>query len=192
MIRKTLVFLIAISISASTSASYSSITKKIEHLEKEHNIKIGVSAIHIESGKFFHNRADERFKMASTMKLPVAIYLLDKVNRNKVNLKHMIHLEPYDLIPGSGCMGYFLTYPSLAISVHNLLESMMAISDNTSTDVLLDYVGGTKAVMGYLKEKEFKDISIDNDILGRATSQTTQRSEADSKNLREHSVGTKA
>lgn len=150
--------------SSSVFASYSSISKKIDHLEKENKIRIGVSAIHIESGKFFHHRADDRFKMASAMKLPVAIYLLDKVSRNKASLRHMIHLEPYDLIPGSGQLGYFLTYPSLSISVQNLLESMMAISDNTSTDMLLHYIGGVKAVMRYLKDKGFNDISINNNI----------------------------
>lgn len=164
MIKKILGFFIMVSISTSVSASNLSITKKIEEMEKKNNIRIGISAVHIESGKSFNYRGGERFKMVSTVKLPVAIYLLDQINKDRASLRHMIRLEPHDLIPGSGQLGYFLTYPSLSISVHNLIESMMAISDNTSTDALIEYVGGLEKIRRYLKNEKFDDISIDNNM----------------------------
>ncbi|MGV2432676.1 MAG UNVERIFIED_CONTAM: class A beta-lactamase-related serine hydrolase [Rickettsiaceae bacterium] len=142
-----------------------SLSKKIGYLEKSSGIKVGVSAIHIESGKFFHYRQDERFKMGSSVKVPIAMALLHKVRSGEVSLSQMVHLEPYDLVLGSGLMGYFLTYPSISISVHNLLETMIAISDNSSTDAILDLIGGPKYVNSYLKSINFGNIDCSNKIM---------------------------
>lgn len=132
------------------------------HLEKEHKIKLGVSAIHIESGKFFHYRQDESFKLASTIKLPIAIYLLDQVKKGKISLEKMVRIEPHDLVLGSGLLGYYTTYPSIIISIHNLLEPMMAISCNTSADVILKNIGEIESVDKYIKSKGFKNIELTN------------------------------
>lgn len=148
--------------SINSFANYDHIAKKIEHIEKEYNMHIGVSAIHIESGKFFHHRQDEFFKMASTMKLPVAIYLLDQVRKGRISLEKMVRVEPYDLVLGSGAMGYYATYPGFIISIHNLLEPMIAISCNSSTDLILHQIGGIKAVSKYIKSKGFKNIHLDS------------------------------
>lgn len=152
--------LLALFISSNVFANYNHIEQKVRALEKEHKVRIGVSAIHIESGKFFHHRQDERFKMASTMKLPVAIYLLDMVRKGKISLEKMVRIEPYDLVLGSGIMGYYATYPSLIISIHNLLEPMMSISCNTSTDIILKQIGGIEKVSEYIKSKGFKNIDL--------------------------------
>lgn len=158
--KKYLLLFFAVCVSSNVFANYDHITQKIKHIEKEHKIKLGVSAVHIESGKFFHHRQDESFKLASTIKFPIAIYLLDQVRKGKISLQKMVRIEPYDLVLGSGVMGYYLTYPSLMISIHNLLEPMMAISCNTSADVILKHIGGIKAVSAYIKSKGFKNIDL--------------------------------
>lgn len=146
--------------------SNANIVKEIKKIEDKQNIRIGVSAYHVESGKKFNYRANERFKMASTMKLPVAIYTLKLVQEGKLSLDQMVDLEPHDLSLGSGLLGYYLTYPKLSISLHNLLEPMMAISDNSATDAILKMVGGVKSVDNYLKDQNFKGINITNDCMG--------------------------
>jgi len=160
--RKILILLSIVLFAAHTNADYAHITKQISHIEKEKKLTIGVAAIHIESGKFFHYRQDELFKMASTMKLPVAIYLLHQVKNKNISLSKMVRIEPHDLVLGSGRMGYYLTYPSLIISIHNLLEAMMAISCNSSTDVILKYIGGVRATSNFIHSLGFKEINLNN------------------------------
>lgn len=160
--KKYFSLIIFLLLSSQAFANYDHITQKIKHLEKENHIKIGVSAIHIESGRFFHYRQDESFKMGSSSKLPKAIYFLKLVSEGKLSLSQMVELEPQDLVLGSGLMGYYLTYPKLSISLHNLLEPMMAISCNTSSDAILRVIGGPKAVDDYLKANGFKNIHVNS------------------------------
>ncbi len=138
---------------------------KIDRLETKIHSQIGVSAVHIESGESIEYNADERFKMASTSKLPVAIYLLNQVQHHKISLNTMIKIEPQDLVPGSGLMGYYLTRPGLAMSMYNILEPMITISENSSNDIILSRIGGTKAVRHFLYEKGINDIWIDRPLM---------------------------
>ncbi|MBS0236159.1 MAG: class A beta-lactamase [Proteobacteria bacterium] len=134
-------------------------------LEVQSHSQIGLSAVNMETGKKLEWRADERFKMASTVKLPIAVSVLHLIETHKLTLDKMIRIEPYELVPGSGKMGYFLTKPGLELSIYNLLEPMIAISDNTASDILLAEVGGPQAVRQYLYNNGLTDIWIDRTIL---------------------------
>ncbi len=160
----TLLFLL-LSLHNNIFASQNYIERKIAHIEKTSKVKIGLSAIHIESGRFFHYRSDERFKMASTEKLPIAIYLLYLVEQNKIKLSQMVNLHTSDSALGSGMLRYYLRHPGLSMSVANLLEPMILISDNSTSDAVLRLVGGPDKVFKYLKAKGFEDIYVNRSIM---------------------------
>jgi len=138
---------------------------KMRNIEHKSHSTIGISAVHIESGQVVEYKADKLFKMASTNKIPIAIYLLHKVQERKISLDTMVKIEPYDLVPSSGLMGYYSTRSGLAISIYNMLEPMITISDNSATDIILSKIGGPSAVQGFLKSHGINDMHIDRSLM---------------------------
>jgi beta-lactamase class A len=132
---------------------------------------VGVGMIHLESGRELFINADTAFPMASTFKVPVALTLLDEVQRKRIRLDSMITLEPHDLHPGSGTISNLLDDPGVALSVRNLTELMLLISDNSATDIVLRTVGGGRAVNARLADLGIPGISVDrptNDLIADA------------------------
>ncbi|MBM3725510.1 MAG: class A beta-lactamase [Acidobacteria bacterium] len=120
----------------------------------------GASAIHIETGRRVSLRGGERFPMASTFKIPVAVELLRRVDAGDERLDRMITLAPEDLAPGSGTLSDLFNKPGVALSVRNLLELMLLISDNTATDILLREVGGAAPVTARMRALGIMGIDV--------------------------------
>jgi beta-lactamase class A len=99
--------------------------------------------------------------MASAFKVPLAIYALALVDRGFLQLDQLIEVLPSDISPGSGIIQSLLFHPGLQLSLANLLELTLAISDNTASDVLLRLVGGPQRVTQFLREHGLSDIRLD-------------------------------
>ena len=126
---------------------------------------MGVAAIHIESGRSAFLNPDETFPMASTYKVPIAVQLLHRVDRGELRLSKMISFEPGNLSPGSGTISRLLDDPGLSISLHNLLELMLLISDNSATDSCLREAGGGASVTRRMKDIGIEGIRVDRSTL---------------------------
>ena len=107
---------------------------------------VGVAVVHLETGRAAYLNANEPFPMASTSKVPLAVQLLTRADRREVRLDSMITIQPGDLHTGSGTLTDLFNQPGVALSIRNLMELMMRISDNSATDVLLRTAGGPAAV----------------------------------------------
>lgn len=123
--------------------------------------KLGVGIIHLETGRELYLNADEPFPMASTYKVPIAVQLFSLVDRGRVRLDSMITVQPWDLHPGSGTMTNLLDDPGVILSLRNLTELMLLISDNSATDLVLKAAGGGSAVNARLAELGVGGISVD-------------------------------
>ncbi len=121
---------------------------------------VGMSAVHLESGRKVGFRSGERFPMASAYKIPIAVQLLCRVDRGEITLAQMVELQPRDLRPGSGMIAGLLKAPGVALSVRNLLELMLLISDNTATDLLLRMAGGPDAVTARVRSLGIGDLDV--------------------------------
>jgi beta-lactamase class A len=123
--------------------------------------KVGVGIIHIESGRELFVNGNEPFPMASTFKVPIAVELLTRVQSGTVRLDSMVTVKPSDLHPGSGTLTSLFNDPGVQLSVHNLLELMLLISDNSATDMVLKVAGGGTSVNGRLTALGITGISVD-------------------------------
>lgn len=123
--------------------------------------KVGVGIIHLESGRELFVNGAEPFPMASTVKVPIAVELLTRVQNGTVRLDSMITLRPSDLHPGSGTLTGLFNDPGVSLSVHNLLELMLLISDNSATDMVLKVAGNGPAVNARLAALGIRGISVD-------------------------------
>jgi beta-lactamase class A len=134
---------------------------EIERLSTAARGSVGVGVIHLETGRELFVNGAEPYPMASTFKVPVAVQLLDRVDRGEVRLDSMITLAPGDLHPGSGTLSSLFDDPGVSLSLRNLLELMLLISDNSATDLVLKAAGGGPAVNARLAALGVSGISVD-------------------------------
>ncbi len=122
---------------------------------------VGVAALHLESGRAAYLNRDEPFPMASTYKVPIAVQLLHRVERGELSLDSIIEVRPTDLHPGSGTLTRLFDEPGVYLSIRNLLELMLLISDNSATDIMLRTAGGSDAVNARLAALGVEGIRVD-------------------------------
>jgi beta-lactamase class A len=99
--------------------------------------------------------------MASAFKLPVAVQLLTRVDRREIRLDSMVTIQPGDLHPGSGTLSELFDDPGVVLSVRNLLELMLLISDNSATDVVLRVAGGPARVTERMRALGVEGVRVD-------------------------------
>lgn len=145
----------------SFAGDLSRLEREIRNIEPLSGGLLGVTAIHLETGERFSYRGGERFPMASTFKVPIAVVIFDKIDRGEVKLDQMYEIRPSDLHPGSGTLSDLFVQPGVALSVRNLLELMLLISDNSATDMLLRMAGGARAVTERMKSLGYDGIRVD-------------------------------
>jgi beta-lactamase class A len=99
--------------------------------------------------------------MASAFKLPVGVQILTLVDDHKLTLDKMVSLAPADLHPGSGRLTDLFFHPGVSLSLYNLMELMLVISDNTAADLLLREAGGPADVTARMHTVGLNGIRVD-------------------------------
>lgn len=143
------------------AAELTPIQQQIDFVAHATDGVLGVSATHIETGRSISLRGTEGFPMASAFKVPVAVQLMTMVEAGQLTLDKMVSLTPQDLHPGSGKISELMFHPGLAISIENLMEMMLVISDNSAADLMLREAGGAEAVTARMKALGLPGIRID-------------------------------
>lgn len=134
--------------------------REIARLAKASGGVVGATAIHLQTGRRVSLNGAERFPMASTFKVPLAVQLLTRVDKGELKLDQMIEVKLSDLHPGSGTLAELFNKPGLALSVRNLMELMLLISDNSATDILLREAGGGEAVTARMRSLGVDGINV--------------------------------
>lgn len=142
-------------------ASLAILVEELERIEALSGGVLGVAAIHLETGRRAYLNADEPFPMASTYKVPIAVQLLSRVDAGEVTLSDMVEVLPGDLHPGSGTISRLFDDPGVVLSLRNLLELMLLISDNSATDMTLRAAGGGEAVTRRMRQLGIEGIRVD-------------------------------
>ncbi|MGH7458141.1 MAG: class A beta-lactamase [Longimicrobiaceae bacterium] len=148
-------------VAAATDPGLARLRAEIERLAEIAGGEVGVGVIHLESGREAYLNRGERFPMASSYKVPIAVQLLTRVDRGELRLDSMIALQPGDLHPGSGTLTELFDDPGVVLSLRNLLELMLLISDNSATDLVLKTAGGPAAVTGRMRSMGLGGVRVD-------------------------------
>jgi beta-lactamase class A len=153
-------------IAIATPTSLQRLEQEIVRLTALSGGKLGVYAKHVETGRTVSQLPLEKFPMASSFKVPIAVELLTKVDSGRYSLDQLIEVKFEDLHPGSGLLSERFNWPGvkdpgLALSVRSLLELMLLISDNSATDICLRLAGGPGAVNACMKRWGIKDVRVD-------------------------------
>jgi beta-lactamase class A len=112
----------------------------VEAIVKGSEGTIGVAVKHMESGEGFAVNGDVFFPLASVVKLPILTEVMAEIAEGRFGLADEWGLGPEDQFY-EGSLLSDLKAPGVRLSVENLINMMMWLSDNTATDVLLRKVG---------------------------------------------------
>ncbi|MDP2959296.1 MAG: class A beta-lactamase, partial [Longimicrobiales bacterium] len=134
---------------------------EIERLAVAARGTVGVAAIHLETGRSAYVNRAVAFPMASTYKVPIAVQLLTMVDEGKLSLDSMVTVPQEDVYRTASTISDLLHEPGLALSVRNLLELMLRVSDNIATDVLFRTAGGSRAITGRMRALGLANTRVD-------------------------------
>jgi beta-lactamase class A len=101
---------------------------------------MGVSIEDLSSGDQFFLHENEVFAQASSIKITVLANLFLQAQQGKLKLTDLYTVQSSDLVPDSDIMGG-LTPDVTRITLRDLATMMVAVSDNSATNVLIDRVG---------------------------------------------------
>jgi len=101
---------------------------------------LGVAILDLTGGQKFLLHADEVFPQASSIKIAVLAELYHQAQSGKLKLNDLYTVQTSDLVPDSDIMGC-LTPGVTRITLRDLATMMVAVSDNSATNVLIDRVG---------------------------------------------------
>jgi beta-lactamase class A len=109
-----------------------------------------------------------RFRAASTVKIPIMVELFRQVDAGMLRLDDRRRLRDEDRTPGSGVLQYLHT--GVDLTLDDLCTLMIAISDNTATNVLLDLVGMDRA-QATMRSLGMTESELGRRMLGRRPEQ---------------------
>ncbi len=101
---------------------------------------MGVAIQDLATGDHFFLHEDEVFAQASSIKIAVLADLYLQAQQGKLRLSDLYTVESSDLVPDSDIMGG-LTPGVTRLTLRDLATMMVAVSDNSATNVLIDRVG---------------------------------------------------
>ena len=127
---------------------------------------VGISVLHLETGRRVSNRGGERFQMASVFKVPVAIATLAAVEKGTLRLDEEVEIRESDRRSWGPIDDHWK--PGMRVTVARMLDVMLVDSDNTAADKLCALLGGPAAAERALVARGVSGISISLDERGMA------------------------
>src|SRR5579872_2198976 len=152
--------LVAAAATATTAATAEDPHAALAALERRTGATIGLMAIEVESTDSVAYRASQRFPMASTVKVPVVMAILDRVDRGLETLDERVSFSASDLVRSYSTIAD--RYPHGGeMTLREVCALTIAQSDNTGVDLLFKRVGGPAGVRRYLESIGMGAIHVD-------------------------------
>jgi beta-lactamase class A len=118
-------------------------------IENQSGGRLGVAVLDTRTGAQAGHRADERFPMCSTFKLLAAAAILSRVDAGKERLDRRIHFKASDLVVYSPVTQDRVG--DIGITLAELCEAAVTLSDNTAGNLLLANIGGPAGLTSFAR-----------------------------------------
>ena len=119
---------------------------------------MGVAIVDLTDGHKYLLRANDVYPQASSIKICVLAELYRQAQQGKLKLTDLYTVNAADLVQDSDIMGG-LTPGVTQITLRDLATMMVAVSDNSATNVLIDRVGMDN-VNAFLKAQGLRDTRL--------------------------------
>ncbi len=122
-----------------------------------------VAVTHVESGRVADVEGERRQPLYSVFKLPLAVAVLQDVEAGKLALEQKVRVEPEETAPGVKANTDLWLKPSDR-TIRELLEFSIVRSDNTSSDKMLELVGGPSVVTQRMRALGLANIEVRSNV----------------------------
>ncbi len=154
--------------------------REVARLEAALGGRVGFYAIDTGSGAALAYRADERFAMCSTFKWLLAAAILKEVDAGERALTERVRFDESALLEYAPVAREHLAQG--ALSLEELAEAIVVVSDNTAANLLLKELGGPVALTRYARSLgdpvtrlDRTEPSLNTNILGDVRDTTSPR-----------------
>ncbi|HUA15180.1 MAG TPA: serine hydrolase [Verrucomicrobiae bacterium] len=113
---------------------------EIQDIDQRLDGVMGVAIEDLTTGDHYFLNEDEVFAQASSIKITVLADLYLQAQQGKLKLTDLYTVQSSDLVPDSDIMNG-LTPGVTQVTLRDLATMMVAVSDNSATNVLIDRVG---------------------------------------------------
>jgi beta-lactamase class A len=127
---------------AASSPSLSSLEQQLAYLVSNTSADVGIAALDLSTGETVSIKGNTPFPMESRVKVAVAALYLAQVDHGRRSLDDTIN----------------------GVSARRLMRRMLVHSDNRATDVLLNDLGGPRAVHDWLQDNGISGLRVDRNI----------------------------
>ncbi|MCB4822362.1 class A beta-lactamase [Roseicella aerolata] len=122
---------------------------EVARIEAESGGRLGLAVLDTGSGARFGHRAAERFPMCSTFKLLAAGAVLARVDAGQERLDRRLRFGREDLVTYSPVTGPRAGGEGMTLA--ELCEAAMTLSDNTAGNLLLSVIGGPAGLTDFAR-----------------------------------------
>jgi len=136
-------------IAAAISSQAESAAARIAEIEERTGARIGVAALDTGSGKRLDHRSEDRFPMCSTFKFLAAAAVLKRVDDGQEKLDRFISYGAKDILEYAPVTKAHLKDGGMTLGA--LCAATIEQSDNTAGNLLLDVIGGPKALTNFAR-----------------------------------------
>lgn len=140
-------------------AANAELTQILSAIAKKSGGQTSVVATHVETGQTAAILGDAELPLFSVFKLPVAVCVLQDVEKNRLRLDQKVKITSDEVVAGWQGNTDLWRKP-VELTIAELLELSIARSDNTSTDKLLALVGGPLVVTERMRTLGFANINV--------------------------------
>ncbi|EOX4788345.1 CARB family carbenicillin-hydrolyzing class A beta-lactamase [Vibrio alginolyticus] len=141
-------FLLAGLMVCSTLSYASQLNEDISLLEQQTSSRIGVSVWDTQADERWDYRGDERFPLMSTFKTLACAKMLSDMDSGKLSKNATAKVDERSIVVWSPVMDKLAGQNT---RIEHACEAAMLMSDNTAANLILNEIGGPKAVTMFLR-----------------------------------------
>ncbi|REC50307.1 CGA/CIA family class A beta-lactamase [Chryseobacterium pennipullorum] len=135
--------------------------QKINIITKDKKATVGISVVGFDHHFKYSKNGDLKLPMMSVFKFHIACTALDLVDHGKLSLDQKVFIKKSDLHENTWSP-FRDQHPkgNMEASLREVIDYTVALSDNNLCDVLLNLIGGTKAVQQFMNSRGVKNFQI--------------------------------
>ncbi len=145
-------------VSEKQTVLWTKLEKSILEVDRNLDGAMGVAIIDLTDGHQYFLHADDVYAQASSIKICVLAELYRQAQQGNLKLTDLYTVNAVDLVQDSDIMGG-LTPGVTKITLRDLATMMVAVSDNSATNVLIDRVG-MENVNAFLNARGFHETKL--------------------------------
>jgi beta-lactamase class A len=150
------------------------LAERLLPLVEAHRGDVAVVVKHLETGEAWSYRGDEPMATASLIKLPVMVEVYRQAEAGQLDLNQRLTLREEDKVPGAGVLTYHFS-PGATFALRDAVRLMIAFSDNTATNLVLDEIG-IGATAATMEAMGLPNTKLHSKVYRRETSVFPERS----------------